>query len=335
MKLLRKILIPVVPVYYGITWIRNFCYDTSILPSKSYDFPIICVGNINVGGTGKTPMIEYLIKLLKDDYFLATLSRGYGRRTKGFVICDKRANASIIGDEPFQFYQKFKEIIVAVGEDRQDAIDNLLQLPKTPDVLLLDDGFQHRKVNAGLKILLTSYTDLYVHDMLLPAGDLREPISGVKRADIIIVTKCPQNLTDEDRRKIITKLTIKSHQNIFFSSITYGNTLLSKNQNISIDSLVKNKFTLVTGIANPKPLVKYLNENQLDFTHKVFKDHHNFSNSEIKELNNQKLILTTEKDYMRLKDKINKEKLFYLPISINIMNSNNFDLIIRSFIEKF
>jgi tetraacyldisaccharide 4'-kinase len=293
------------------------------------------VGNLSVGGTGKTPMIEYLIQLLKEDYYVGTLSRGYGRQTKGFLLADETATAKTIGDEPFQFYQKFSEIIVSVGEDRQLAIEQLLQLEKSPDVLLLDDAFQHRKVKAGLNILLTSYNDLYVNDMVLPTGNLREPKSGAKRADFIIVTKCPENISVEEQEKIKSELKIESHQQLYFSSISYSDEIVSKDTKIGLEELKSKPFTLVTGIANPKPLVDYLNKKGFKFNHEAYKDHHDFSATEISELETKELIVTTEKDYMRLKDRLKHNNVYYLPIASNILNAEAFNNNIKTFIKSF
>lgn len=335
MNLLRKILIPTVPVYQGITWLRNYCFDKDVLKSKSYNFPIICVGNLSVGGTGKTPMIEYLIQLLKEDYFVGTLSRGYGRQTKGFLLADDKVTAKTIGDEPFQFYKKFADIIVSVGEDRQHAIEQLLKLDKAPEILLLDDAFQHRKVKAGLNILLTSYNDLYVNDMVLPTGNLREPKSGAKRADLIIVTKCPEHVGVDEQEKIKRDLTIESHQELYFSSISYSQEIFSKDAKMDLEDLKSNPFTLVTGIANPRPLVDYLNKKGFEFNHEAFKDHHDFSASEISEFEKKQLIVTTEKDYMRLRDRLKNNNLYYLPIASEILNKDKFNNKITSFIRNF
>ncbi|MEZ4796016.1 MAG: tetraacyldisaccharide 4'-kinase [Flavobacteriaceae bacterium] len=335
MNLLRKILIPTVPVYQGITWLRNYCYDKDILKSKAYNFPIICVGNLSVGGTGKTPMIEYLIRLLKEDYSVGTLSRGYGRQTKGFLLADDTATAKKIGDEPFQFYAKFSDIIVSVGEDRQNAIEQLIQLEKLPEILLLDDAFQHRKVKAGLNILLTSYNDLYVNDMVLPTGNLREPKSGAKRADIIVVTKCPETVTVQEQESVKNELNIATHQQLFFSSISYASEIVSKDKAMDLDELKKKSFTLVTGIANPKPLVDFLNNKGFKFHHEAFNDHHDFSASEISELETKELILTTEKDYMRLRDSLKGSNLYYLPITNKIVDEDKFSKSIKSFIKNF
>ena len=187
MKLLRYLALPLVPIYYLVTWFRNMLYDYGIKKSKAYAFPVICVGNLSVGGTGKTPMIEYLIRLLKSDYQLATLSRGYKRKTSGFQWANEKASAQSIGDEPYQFYNKFKDaILVSVDTDRVHGISKIMQLHRTTDVILLDDAYQHRHVKAGLNILLTTYNNPYFNDWVLPTGNLREPKIGAKRADIIV-----------------------------------------------------------------------------------------------------------------------------------------------------
>ncbi|MBQ0769262.1 MAG: tetraacyldisaccharide 4'-kinase, partial [Bizionia sp.] len=182
MKLLRYLLFPIMPIYFVVTWLRNQLYDYGLKKSKTYHFPVLCVGNLSAGGTGKTPMVEYLIRLLKSDFKIATLSRGYGRETDGFVLGSAKANAKSLGDEPFQFYSKFsKDIMVAVDANRQQGIAKLRELLLKPEAIILDDAFQHRKVTAGLNILLTTYSNLYYKDFVLPTGDLREPRAGAKR----------------------------------------------------------------------------------------------------------------------------------------------------------
>ncbi|RSK42027.1 tetraacyldisaccharide 4'-kinase [Mangrovimonas spongiae] len=335
MKLLRILLFPIVPIYYLVTWFRNLFYDLGWKTSTSFSFPVICVGNLSTGGTGKTPMIEYLVSLLKQDYELATLSRGYGRKTKGFRLAGKEDTAETLGDEPFQFYNKFKEFIsVAVDSNRVRGINELLSL-QHPDVVLLDDAFQHRKVKAGLNILLTTYNDLYINDFVLPTGNLREPKTGAKRADIIVVTKCPDNLLEEERRRIVGMLQPKAHQQVFFSYITYSKHVFTEVNKLPLAEL--KPFTLVTGIANPKPLLNVLNEKGLHFNHMQFKDHHAFSDKDITKITtNNKVIVTTEKDYMRLLEfKALKSKLFYLPIEIGFYDTANFNKVIKSFIKAF
>lgn len=335
MNFVRKILFPIVPIYFVVTWLRNLCYDIGVFKSKSYDFPIICVGNLSAGGTGKTPMIEYLIRLLKGNYKVATLSRGYKRNTKGFYIADENSSVLKIGDEPFQFHQKFKDIVVSVDGNRQNGIAQLRQLKDAPEVILLDDGFQHRKVKAGLNIALTTYDKLYVDDFVLPTGNLREPRSGAKRAQIIVVTKCPSNLNEIEKQKIISRIKPQSTQDVFFSSIKYSETVYSSKISKSLLSLKQERFTVVTGIANPKPLLGYLKNSGFNFEHLNFKDHHIFTDNELKLLNNKSLILTTEKDYTRLKDGINIDKLFYFPIEIEISDKEKFTNLIVKFTNGY
>src|SRR6187551_1461615 len=202
MNFLRKILFPFAILYGFITGIRNFLFDIGILISYSFDVPIIAVGNLSVGGTGKTPQIEYLIRLLSDKYKVATLSRGYKRQSEGFVLANENSDALELGDEPFQFYQKFKNIQVAVDANRKNGIEQLLTNSNPPEIILLDDAFQHRKVKAGFYIMLTSYGDLYSNDFMLPTGNLRESRSGAQRANIVIVTKCPVNLSLDNQNTI-------------------------------------------------------------------------------------------------------------------------------------
>lgn len=331
MKFIRIILFPFVPIYFLVTWYRNLAYDKGWFKSMSYDFPIICVGNLSAGGTGKTPMVEYLIRLLKDETNLATLSRGYGRKTKGFLLAEENITASELGDEPFQFYHKFKnEITVAVDEDRQHGISTLRAIKPKPEVVILDDAFQHRKVKAGYNILLTTYNNLYVDDFVLPTGNLREPKKGAKRANIIVVTKCPEFLSQNDKEAIVLKLKPKVYQHVFFSHIGYNDLVLNETEKFSLNEF--ESFTLVTGIANAKPLVNYLKSLQLDFNHIEFKDHHNFTENDIKKLSELDKIVTTEKDYMRLKNEaVLKDKLYFLPIKTVIDNSEQFDALVKAF----
>jgi len=329
-KILRKILFPFSIIYDLITTIRNFFFDKGFFKSKIFDIPVIAVGNLCVGGTGKSPMVEYLIRLLKEEYRLATLSRGYRRSSEGFVLADSTSTADDLGDEPMQFHQKFTTISVAVDTDRKNGITNLLNLVN-PDVVLLDDAFQHRKVTAGLYVLLTKYDSLYVDDLILPAGDLRESSRGAKRANIIVVTKCPKNLSLDEQAKIKNKLKLPLNKQIFFTCISYAKEITGNNGTKLLASLNDERFTLVTGIAKPKPLVHYLNSLKLNFKHISYKDHHNFSEKELRLLSEEKLIITTEKDYMRLKDSLTN--VYYLPIVTLFLNDKNmFDKSIISFV---
>jgi len=334
MKLLRYILFPIVPIYFIVTWTRNKLYDLGLKKSKSYNFPVICVGNLSVGGTGKSPMIEYLIRLLKDDYKLATLSRGYKRETNGFKLAGTSDSAKTVGDEPFQFYNKFgNDILVSVDANRQHGISSLRALENKPDVILLDDAFQHRKVKAGFNVLLTTYNTLYADDMVLPTGNLREPIAGAKRANIIVVTKCPESITIQEKERIKRKLKPVSYQKVFFSSISYSNKLFSMSRETDFSEL--SSFTLITGIANANPLVNYLKSKQLDFNHLNYKDHHIFSEKDINDLAKLDCIVTTEKDFMRLKTETRlQDKLCYLPIEITIDDKELFESKLLEFVKS-
>ncbi len=335
MKLLRNVLLPIVPIYQAITWLRNKAYDTNLLTSKRYDFPIITVGNLSVGGTGKTPMIEYLIRLLSPNYSVASLSRGYKRKTKGFVVADSNASAQSIGDEPYQFYNKFQDIIVSVDVNRQNGIAQLRNLSPKPNVILLDDAYQHRKVQAGLSILLTTYTNLYADDFVLPTGNLREPKCGAKRADIIVVTKCPKRITANQQNQIKYKLSPEKQQQVFFSTIQYSKFIYGLgNTKQQLNTLKSMSFTLVTGIANPKTLVRFLNAEGFVFQHLKFKDHHEFSSKDITLLEQKKIVLTTEKDFMRLKDRLNVALIYYLPIEAVILEKDKFNALIEQYVAR-
>ncbi|NQY28496.1 MAG: tetraacyldisaccharide 4'-kinase [Flavobacteriaceae bacterium] len=331
MLFLRKILYPFSIIYDVVTSVRNFFFDKGIFKSKSYDLPILAVGNLCVGGTGKSPMIEYLVRLLKDEFRIATLSRGYRRKSEGFVLGRASSTADDLGDEPMQFYQKFSDINVAVDADRQNGISQLIQ-QVNPDVILLDDAFQHRKVTAGFYVLLTKYDSLFVDDLILPAGDLRESKRGAKRANSIVVTKCPKDISLEEQARIRKKINPLSSQQVFFTCISYAKDVIRGSESRLLTSLNSLKFTLVTGIANPKPLVKYLNGLNLNFEHISYKDHHNFSVKELKELSEKQLVITTEKDYMRLKDSLTN--VFYLPIVTEFLNDkNDFNESVLSFVR--
>lgn len=330
MKLIRYLLFPVVPFYYLVTWLRNKCFDWGIFKSMEYKIPTICVGNLSVGGTGKTPMIEYLIRLLNNEYRLATLSRGYKRFTEGFIIADTHATASSIGDEPYQFYKKFETVIVSVDANRRRGIEHLMQLKIPPQLILLDDAFQHRKVKATYAILLTAYSDLYVKDIVLPTGNLREPRKGAKRADIIVVTKCPKSISSLEKERILNLIKPTNSQELFFSWIDYSNTIINAEHERELGFLKDKNFTLVTGIANAAPLVTYLQSKNLHFEHLNFADHHEFTDKEILMLKEKKWILTTEKDYMRLSATLKDSMtIFYLPITLEIDRSNDFSQLVQ------
>jgi tetraacyldisaccharide 4'-kinase len=337
MKLVRFLLFPFAVLYDLITTIRNILFDVHYLKSTSFKIPIIVVGNLSVGGTGKTPQIEYLIRLLKDTYNVSVLSRGYKRKTKGFVLVNKNHTSNDVGDEPLQYFNKFTNINVVVDEKRVAGITNLI-VQKSPEVVLLDDAFQHRKVKGSFYILLTKYDDLFTDDFLLPTGNLRESRVGAKRADIIVVTKCPDNLKKEEKERIEGKLQ-KFNKQVFFTMISYADKICGS-QEISLKELKKFEVLLITGIANPSPLLEFLSKKDIKFTHLKYADHHHFSSKEIevikkkfKSINSdKKLILTTEKDYTRLNSKL--IELSFLEIETNfIENQHKFDAIIKGHMQ--
>ena len=331
MVLLRKLLFPFAILYGFITSLRNYLYDKGILKSYSFDVPVIAVGNLSVGGTGKTPQIEYLIRLLSPQYRIATLSRGYKRKSVGFVLADAASDAAILGDEPFQYHSKFPNINVAVDADRKNGIEQLLS-KVNPEVILLDDAYQHRKVKAGFYILLTSYGDLFADDFMLPTGNLRESRNGAKRSDVIIVTKCPPDISQSERESI--KKRIGSGRPVFFSCIAYDDKVYNKEEDLVVAEIKPESKVLLAGIAKPKPFFDYLQSgNDLLIE---FPDHHHFSESEILDIKNkaeEKIIITTEKDFVRLKAKILKNQLYYLPIKSQLIEKQEaFDQIILNYV---
>ena len=336
MRKLRLLLFPFAGIYYLVTLTRNKLYDTGVFASKKYDVPVICIGNLSVGGTGKSPMTEFVVRLLQHEYNIATLSRGYGRKTKGYLDVKPDNPATMVGDEPLQFAQKFSNIQVAVCEDRQTGIEKLLAEVTAPEVIILDDAYQHRKVEAGFNVLLTSFHELYGNDFLLPAGNLREPRAGASRADIVIITKCPEHITHQKRASIIDLLNLGNNQSVYFSKISYDEQVHYIEGAVPLNRLKVKSVTLVTGIANPKPLSMYLKTQGLSFTHKAFGDHHNFTNTEINELEKLDCILTTEKDYVRLRPLLKMKALYYLPIKAQFFDGEELlSKEIRDFVSNF
>ena len=340
MKLLRFLLFPFAILYDLITSVRNFLFDVQILSSTSFKTPVIIVGNLNVGGTGKTPQIEYLIRLLKDKKKVAVLSRGYKRKTSGFLLLDRTHTATDAGDEPLQYFKKFSKIQVVVDENRVHGINKLLKNNNSPELILLDDAFQHRKVNPGFSILLTKYNDLFSDDFLLPTGNLRESRRGVKRANVVIVTKCPKKLRESEQQKIRKRLHPKENQQVFFTTISYVEKLQGFND-LTLSELKEYEVLLITGIANPTPLLQFLNTKSIKYSHLEFTDHHHFSKNEIAKIqltykkmaSPKKLIVTTEKDFVRLSNKI--KELSYLEIKTIFLESQHekFDRLITDFVK--
>jgi tetraacyldisaccharide 4'-kinase len=326
MIFLRKILFPIAILYGWIIQLRNFLYDKGILKSYSFDIPIIAVGNLSVGGTGKTPQIEYLIRLLSKNSKVATLSRGYKRKSNGFILANEHATAETLGDEPFQIHQKFPDVQVAVDADRKNGIEQLLSQNTKPEVILLDDAFQHRRVKAGFYILLTAYGDLFTDDWMLPTGNLRESRSGAARADMIIVTKCPNNLSELAQKEIRSKMERyllrrnESNAAVFFAAVAYDESVYSVDGIKKVSEIKNTPKLLLAGIAKPKPFFAYLqHENDIVLT---YADHHHFSESDIDVIRKRagnKHVITTEKDFVRLKEHLPSSQLFYLPIKTTLI----------------
>ncbi len=319
MDILRLLAFPLALAYAFIVYLRNKCYDLGVFKARSYSTPVVCIGNLSVGGTGKTPMVEYLVSQLENSFKVAVLSRGYKRKSTGHVEANALSTVEELGDEPFQIFKKFPKTIVVVNADRQRGIETL-EAKYRPDVILLDDGFQHRKVKAGLNLVLTAYGSLYVDDHYLPTGKLRDHIGQAKRADAIIVTKCPENLSEDHRLKIKAKLNLENHQKLLFSSLGYSDKLRSQEGSMAIAALRTRNFTLVTGIADPTALLDYLKSLGLQFDHIAFGDHHAFSMVELQVLNTKELVLTTEKDYMRLEGKV--KNLYYIEVKHLFLNED-------------
>jgi len=312
----RHLFFPLSIIFEMLTTLRRRAFQKRWLAVENFTVPTICVGNLRVGGTGKTPHVEYIAKILSQNYHVAILSRGYGRKTKGYISAHEiqNRNSKVIGDEPMQYVTKFSNVEVAVCEKRKIGIQKLLHTYPNLEFIILDDAFQHLSVNYSLKILLTEYERPFFEDFPLPVGDLRECRNASKYADIIIVTKCPENLTPEEKTAFIQKLKLQQHQELFFTKINY------KSEHLHSPSSI----LLITGIANPAPLVQYL-ENQYEKIHTLhFPDHHIFTKNDINKIITLKkklggencTIITTEKDAVRLQDFENMPVFDTIPIEI-------------------
>lgn len=299
MELLRKLAFPIAFLYGLAVRIRNLLYDTGLLSSRTYETPTIGIGNLSVGGTGKTPMVELLIGLFSGSQRLAVLSRGYRRKTKGFILATASSVAEEIGDEPMQLHAKFPDLVVAVDADRRRGITRLQQ-EVSPDLILLDDVFQHRRVRPTITVLLTAYGRLYPDDYYLPSGTLRDGKAEAVRADIIVVTKCPEDLGNSEQVSITAKLKPAPHQLLLFSSLEYDRQLGGGESPLSLDTLKGKEVLLVTGIADPEPLLAFLRKFGLTFRHRRFPDHHFFTREEVREFAEAASVLCTEKDYRRM-----------------------------------
>jgi tetraacyldisaccharide 4'-kinase len=347
MKYWRFIFYPLSILYAILTEFRNWLFKVRIKRSFKFSIPVINVGNLSMGGTGKTPHIEYLIRLLKDNHHLATLSRGFGRKERGFIIANEQSNAEQIGDEPLQFYKKYgKDITVCVEADRVKGVMDLCYAKEEIDLVLLDDAFQHQAIKPGFNILLTDYNKPFYKDFILPVGDLREMRRNKNRADIIVVTKCP-NFDTVDKTQIINFIKPNNNQEVFFSKIIYNPIItpvvVGK---IGLNPLVK-YVIVVTGIANPNPLIDYISKKYKILKHVKFSDHYQFKETDIDDIHNllvkfdefSPIIITTEKDAMRLVEN-DLEKMiidkpwFYQGIEIEINRKKEFNNKILDYVQK-
>ena len=345
-------LLPLSWIYGSIVRFRNWLFDIGLKKSRAFSIPVISVGNITVGGSGKTPHVEYLIRLLHDKVKTAVLSRGYKRKSHGYVLADENTEMTEIGDEPFQMHQKFKDIYVAVDAKRVRGIDHLQNDGETKDVdvVLLDDAFQHRYVKPGINILLVDYHRLIIYDKMMPAGRLREPLSGKNRADIVIITKCPKDLKPMEFRVLKRALNLYPYQDLYFTTLRY-NALkaLFSNERISLNSQPKNtNILLLTGIASPEQMMVDLQTVTKRITPLTFGDHHQFTAEDVERINSTfaampkpKIIVTTEKDATRLEhleglSKETKSNIYALPIRIQFMlgGEEEFNNKIISYVRK-
>ncbi len=320
MQLLRKLAFPISLVYAVVVYFRNRFYDYGWLSSQSFDTKVISVGNLSLGGTGKTPMIEWLVSRLTASKKVVVLSRGYGRKTKGFRKVTPDSSPRDSGDEPLQIASKFPRITVAVDANRCRGIARIEE-EIAPDIILLDDAFQHRKVKPATSILLTAYGKIYPDDWYFPTGNLRDHKREARRASAIVVTKCPPDLGDAEKSHIIAKLRPRRGQMVLFAALEYHKELKGSQGSLKLEELSTTAFTLVTGIANPEPLVTYLKERQLHFDHRDFPDHYDFSEKELELLRKAPLIITTEKDYVRLQGAL--ENLYYLEVSHKFLDRDD------------
>ena len=344
-------LLPFSWIYGSIVRFRNWLFDMGLKKSKAFSIPIISVGNITVGGSGKTPHVEYLIRLLHDKAKIAVLSRGYKRKSHGYVLAEESTTMPEIGDEPFQMHQKFSDIYVAVDAKRARGIENLQndEATKDVDVVLLDDAFQHRYVKPGINILLVDYHRLIIYDKMLPAGRLREPLSGKNRADIVIITKCPKDLKPMEFRVLTKAMDLYPFQKLYFTSIDYDTPKgVFEEKQIELDKLQDYHVLLLTGIASPKQMEHDLKPMTKDITNLSFGDHHSFKGKDIDRINDAfesmpepRIIITTEKDAVRLREteglyeKV-KSNMYELPIKVSFMldQQDNFNEKIISYVRK-
>lgn len=336
----RPYLLPLSPLYWLVTTSRNWLYNNNILKSTAFDLPIISVGNLSAGGTGKTPHVEYLLRLLADEGALAVLSRGYGRRTKGFLLTSNPPDPFAVGDESAQIKTHFPKVEVAVSENRVKGVDQLLRYPKSPDIIVLDDAFQHRRIKAGKHIVLTTFAEPFFNDGILPAGNLREGRRQARRADIIVVSKCPDNLSDQQREAYKSAIAPYANAHVFFSHMQHGEVRwMHPKKTFDLNE----KFLLVTAIANPKPFIAFLKARGLQFEHMRFPDHHLFTKLDVKRMRERitekKLagIVSTEKDATRFLFRGNLQETYPIgifPIAVQMEKAEIFDQLIMDFVHS-
>lgn len=351
---LYRVLTPFAWIYGGVVTLRNRLFDWGVLPAERYPLPVICIGNLAVGGTGKTPHVEYLVRLLSGRYRVAVLSRGYKRRTKGFRLADRTDSSETIGDEPFQLKTKFPQLMVAVAEDRRAGIQRLRELPEEqrPQLLLLDDAFQHRYVKPSFTILLTDSHRIYTRDALLPVGRLRESAMGADRADVVVVTKCEPLPVEKDRTAIRKELALREGQALCFSEIRYGDLcplFPEEAQPRALASVAEEEVLLWTGIAHPEPLERWLRQHTKRLTTIAFPDHHAFTEADVRridavyqQLPSPKLMVVTEKDAARLRTcsllpSAWRASLYDLPIMVGFSAADEqlFNRLVERHIESF
>ena len=322
MSLLRKLLFPLSLLFKFIQEVRNLLYDLNIIANTKFNIPTISVGNLSMGGTGKTPMVEYLLSNLLIKYKNGILSRGYKRKSNGFLKLNEYSDISVVGDEPFIIQKTFPDSNVYVCEDRVTGIKNILKNDEL-DFIILDDAFQHRKLKTTLNIMLSSFSKPFYNDYIFPVGDLRESRLSYKRANIIIITKCPANLSQNEMNDIKLKINPLEDQKIFFTTILYKDILFG-NKSLNINSIINKEILLVTGIAETDSIIRYLNSRSIKFKHLEYSDHHHYSNNDINnilKLSRNSLVLTTKKDYYKLKDNINN--LLYLDIETRFLKNED------------
>lgn len=355
MKIAKLLLYPFALIYGFVMRFRNILFDFGVFKSKSYSTPIISLGNISMGGAGKTPHTEYLLRILGKNFKVATLSRGYGRLTKGFRYVTGNENASEVGDEPLMLKNKFLTRVVAVCENRNKGISRIILDNPETNAIVLDDAYQHRSVNPGINILLTDYSNIYTTDIMFPTGYLREPKSASTRADIIVVTKTPSLFSPLDRRVMKAKLKTKPYQKVFFSYYEYKNLVPVFENNLfktlKIDEYLDKSASvlLVTGIARPRNLYFYIKDRVKNVQHMSFRDHHHFQLSECEQIKlnfkklqgDKKMILTTEKDAIRMRidsiqELLSDLPIYFLPIKVEFHDKDKeeFDTIIKDYVRR-